>query len=182
MINLDWIILTVQQIVKRYGTRDPFLICTELGVLVKYIDFTKQKGLYLKFGRNRYIYIKDDLPLIWKTIICLHELGHDQLHWKLAGDAKHKDDVIFKLKHPIELEANYFTAEMKFKDSDILDLAYEGYTNDQIAMKTGTCTDLVSIKVELLKHKGHGLRSSEFDSNCLKTAEVGYDGTDYMPY
>ena len=170
----------MQKLIKRCGTRDPFLICAELKVIIKFVDFDNLMGMYKKIGRNRYIILKRDLIDIVKYIVCLHELGHDQLHWKLAENVLLRDIAIFR-NEPIELGANMFAAELKYKDDEILDLVYSGYTVDQIAMKTGAFSGLVGIKLDLLRHKGYPLKNIEYNPYFLKCAEGRYNETDYSP-
>ena len=182
MLNIDFIIMTVQKLIKRYGTRDPFRICEELGVIIRYEDFIDLKGMYRKFGRNRYILLNRNLVDFMLIVVCLHELGHDQLHWKLGENAVLRDSAIFR-NIPIELEANMYAAEVKFIDEEILDLVYSGFTTDQIAMQTGTCSDLVAIKLNLLKHKGYQLKNVDCNPYFLKQkcAEARFNETDYSP-
>ena len=118
MITIDFIISCVQALIKRYGTRNPFDICEELKVIVQYKDFDDLKGMYVKHGRNRYILLNRNLSDIVMYIVCLHELGHNQFHWKLAEDAPLRDSVLFR-RVPIELEANMFAAELKFTEYEL---------------------------------------------------------------
>lgn len=72
-------------LVQRYGTRDPFQIARELGITVLFCDgFGSLKGMYRVIKRNRYIFLNKDLDERMLRIVCAHELGHDQLHRKLA--------------------------------------------------------------------------------------------------
>ena len=180
MIPIDYIILLVQKLIKRYGTSDPFKICTELKVSFKFVDFDDLMGMYAVLGRNRYILLKQDLPEFVLYIVCLHELGHDQLHRELAKSAPLRDSALFR-RLPIEHEANIFTAEFKHSDEATMELVRSGYSVDQIAKATESFSDLVSIKLELLRHKGHELKNIEYNPNFLKFAEVGSYDTDYTP-
>ena len=180
MVTIDYIIACVQELIKRYGTRNPFELCEALKVIIKYEDFIELKGMYRKLGRNRYIMLKRDLIDCMLAIVCLHELGHDQLHRKLGENKSLRDSVIFG-REPIELEANMYAAEVKLIDDDIMELVYSGYTVDQIAMETKTCGDLVAIKLDIMKHKGYPLRDSEYNANFLRVAEAKFIEKDYSP-
>ena len=49
-------------LVNRYGTRDPFRIAHELGIEVLFCeDFGPLKGMYRLIKRNRFIFINKDL-------------------------------------------------------------------------------------------------------------------------
>lgn len=76
-------------LVKRYGTRDPFRIAKELGIIVldDCDNFGPLKGMYRIIKRNRFIFLNKDLSPEMKRIVCAHELGHDQLHRHLAASA-----------------------------------------------------------------------------------------------
>lgn len=68
-------------LVNRLGTRDPFRIAHELGIEVLFCeDFGPLKGMYRVIKRNRFIFINKDLSPRMQTIVCAHEIGHDQLH------------------------------------------------------------------------------------------------------
>ena len=72
-------------LVKRCGTRDPFRIARELGIEVLFCeDFGPLKGMYRVIKRNRFIFINKDLSPRMQTIVCAHEIGHDQLHRNMA--------------------------------------------------------------------------------------------------
>ena len=183
MINEETIISLVRDLIKRYGTRDPFKICVELGIIIMYRDFDDLKGMYKKIGRNRYIVINRNLNKYWQAIICLHELGHDRLHPELGEHAGIRDFEIFQLKEPTELEANMFAAELIYDDEEFLGYIYSGYTVDEIAKITCTCRDLVSIKVNLLRRKGKkNLRMAECDPYFLRSEGAGSDEEDYCAY
>lgn len=77
-------------LVNRLGTRDPFRIAHELGIEVLFCeDFGPLKGMYRVIKRNRFIFINKDLSPRMQTIVCAHEIGHDQLHRSMA-----KNDAI----------------------------------------------------------------------------------------
>ena len=82
--STDRIIRRADSLVRTTGTRDPERIAEELGILIKDVDFTQQKGVYKVILRNRFIFIKADLSDTMRRIVLLHEIGHDQLHRHLA--------------------------------------------------------------------------------------------------
>ena len=72
-------------LVRRYGTRDPFEIAKALGIEVLFCDnFGTLKGMYRVIKRNRFIFINQDLSEKMQRIVCAHEIGHDQLHRHFA--------------------------------------------------------------------------------------------------
>lgn len=81
-------------LVNRQGTRDPFRIAHELGIEVLFCeDFGPLKGMYRVIKCNRFIFINKDLSPRMQTIVCAHEIGHDQLHRSMA-----KNDAIQELQ------------------------------------------------------------------------------------
>lgn len=82
--STNTIITRADTIVREIGTRDPERIAKELGIVIKEVDFDRQKGVYKVIKRNRFIFIKSDLHEVMHRIVLLHEIGHDQLHRKQA--------------------------------------------------------------------------------------------------
>lgn len=78
------IVRKANHIVKQCGTRDPKKIADELGIVIRYYPFNVQRGAYKVIMRNRFMFVKKDLPPVMKNIVLLHELGHDALHRKEA--------------------------------------------------------------------------------------------------
>ena len=66
-------IVKANKLVKKYGTRNADRLANELGVIVKPLNFTKQKGVYKVIERNRFIFIKSDLDPVMQgqsQILC----------------------------------------------------------------------------------------------------------------
>ena len=178
---IDIIVPSAQKLIKRTGTRDPFKICTQLGIIVEFKDLGDLKGMYRKLYEYRYILINKFLDEYTQIVVCAHELGHDQLHRKLAEKRVLRDYAIIQMKKPIELEAHMHAAETLLDDNEILEYVYSGYTAEQIAMQTCTYTDFIGIKLELLRHKGYKINNIERNPYFLKCAEVKRDGSHYSP-
>ena len=51
--NTNTIITRADTIVREIGTRDPERIAKELGIVIKEVDFDRQKGVYKVIKRNR---------------------------------------------------------------------------------------------------------------------------------
>lgn len=72
---------TIQQLIKRFKTNNPFAIAEGLNILIRYADLDDGiRGFYYKTLRRRFIVINSGLSYEWQRIICAHELGHDRLH------------------------------------------------------------------------------------------------------
>ena len=124
--STDYIIKRANQTLKRAGSRQPERIAKALGITIMEAPFVKQKGVYKVIERNRYIFIKADLPPVTRNIVILHEIGHDVLHRKYA--AQFQEFNIFDMaNNRMEYEANLFASQISLPDDEILDYIYEGY-------------------------------------------------------
>ncbi len=74
MINIP---VRVKNIVKKWGTRDPFKLCKYLGIYVTFKDLGENtKGCYQKIKGKKTIIINSNLDDFSKKVVCAHELGH----------------------------------------------------------------------------------------------------------
>lgn len=72
---------TIQKLVRKFKTNDPFEIARGLNILVRYAEFDEgTRGLYYRKLRRRFIVIHNGLDEHWQRVVCAHELGHDRLH------------------------------------------------------------------------------------------------------
>jgi len=143
----------------------------------------KLQGMYNIVQNVCFISLSVRLDEHRKTIVCFHELGHHVFDKRLAADKGLKDFTIHNLKDPVELRASMLGAELRFRDEDILEMAYSGYTVKQIAMAAGACPDFVGIKLDLLRHKGYDLNITEYNhKNVFKVAEDWCGESDYFSY
>ena len=178
-MNLDRIILSSQKNIERAGTRDPFIIAREMGVMVRHKDLGSLMGMYKYYDKNnRYITINQYLPYCAQVVICHHEIGHDTHDQDIAKN-RIIQDIRINLNDPIELRANMYAVETQFDDNDILAFLEYGYTVEQIAMETGTYADYVAMKLEMLRYKGYKIKEFEYNPNFLRVAEGKQNGSDY---
>jgi len=154
---MDNIIRHADGLVRRFKTRNPFEIADNLNVLVRYGDFKHLKGFYKYICRNRFIAISSRSDETEQTIICSHELGHDQLHRNQAKAGLMSDYDIYNTIDVYELEANYFTAQLLIDSSAFLDCASKQYTYAQMAAELKVHEELVIIKGIILNRQGYNL-------------------------
>ena len=157
-------------LVQRYGTRDPFQIARELGITVLFCDgFGSLKGMYRVIKRNRYIFLNKDLDERMLRIVCSHELGHDQLHRKLAQTNSLHEFMLYDMTTKPEYEANIVAAEILIDSDELLDYIYTyRYSAEQIARAMDTDINLVALKIAHLTEIGYGLRPIEHRSDFLR--------------
>ena len=147
--STDNIIRRADALVRSTGTRDPERIAQALGIIVMDVNFEKQKGLYKVILRNRFIFIKSDLSEVMRRIVLLHEIGHDQLHRRLADEFQ--EFQIFDMRgNVMEYEANLFAAQIA------------------MAMAMASDINLVALKVSDLSRRGYTFRDVDHRSDFLK--------------
>lgn len=165
--STDNIIRRADALVRSTGTRDPERIAEALGIIVKDVNFEKQKGLYKVILRNRFIFIKSDLSEVMRRIVLLHEIGHDQLHRHLA-DVFQEFQIFDMSRNVMEYEANLFAAQIALPDEEILEYIRSGYDAAQIAMAMASDINLVALKVSELSRRGYAFRDVDHRSDFLK--------------
>lgn len=146
----------VDDLVRRFGTRDPFHLAKALGVTVMFrSDFKDLKGMYKVILRNRYIFLNGNLDPSMQWVVCAHELGHDLLHRRFLSSSMFKEFVLYDMKQKPEFEANVFAAELLLDDEVVVACFREGYDVFQVAGMLGVDVNLLLVKVhELFKRKG----------------------------
>jgi len=165
--NYDAIIQKADLIVKRLGTRKAEQIAGELGIKIIEMHSGKLKGSYIVIKRNRYIFIKDDLDEIMRSIVILHEIGHDLLHRKEVR--MFKEFSLFDMSRSrMEYEANLFAAHIMLPDEEMIEFIREGYSVDQIAAMMNSDINLVALKAADLSRRGYSFRPQEYSSKFLK--------------
>ena len=123
-------------LVRRCGTRDPFQIAKELGIIVldDCENFGRLKGMYRVIKKNRFIFLNKDLSPQTKRIVCAHEIGHDRLHRTLAKGDGLQEFVLYQMNSTPEYEANIVAADILLNSDEVLEYIYNrGYTSAQIA-------------------------------------------------
>lgn len=145
---MDFIQSKVDELYKKYGTRNPFTLARQLNIQIFYWDLpTEIKGFYQYEKRNRFIFINSELSLEEQLVVCAHELGHAVLHTKLNTPFM-RTNTLFSIDK-IEVQANTFAAYLLIPDESLFD-SYEQMTIYDIAT-------LYNVPVELVKLKFKGL-------------------------
>lgn len=157
------------ELVRRFGTRDPFAIAEGLGIHIYRAEFHRLKGMYRVIKRRRCIFINSGLDGETARIVCAHEIGHDRLHRDLAKGDGLQEFTLYDLSTRPEYEANLVAASILIPDDEILPYIYEyGYSAEQIARALSTDVNLLALKVTALKEEGHPLEPPPHDSRFLQ--------------
>ena len=115
MLNIP---LRVKNLMKKYGTKNPYTLCKILKIHIRYMDLGDVKGVYKKIVTNKFIIINENLSEFAQLIVLCHELGHALLH-DSSEIQSFKDCNLFpRVNNQIEIEANTFAAELLFDDND----------------------------------------------------------------
>lgn len=137
--------LTVDTIIKKHKTRDPFKLANLIGITVLYEHLGEYKGYYSNFYRHKIIHINKHLTKLEQKITCAHELGHAFLHTKSSTPFMRKN-TLFSIDK-LELEANKFSAYLLIDDTLIQSNHLE--TIDHISSFFEVPKELVCLKFKL---------------------------------
>ena len=158
-----------KDLVRRFGTRDPFTIAEGLGIHIYEADFDRLKGMYRIIQRRRCIFINRRLDEPTAHMVCAHEIGHDRLHRDFAKGDGLQEFTLYDTSVRTEYEANLVAAAILLSDEEVLSYVYEyGYDAEQIAHALSCDVNLVALKIQALREAGHPLREPDHDSTFLK--------------
>ncbi len=121
---------TVERLCRRHQTRDPMVICRELGILVLFEPLGSVRGYYSRSHRFRVIHINQDLEERQQRFTCCHELGHAILHPQ-ANTPFLRANTLFSINR-LEVEANRFAVCLLYPE-DYLRREFEGCSVMQLA-------------------------------------------------
>lgn len=115
-----------EKIIKRYCSRNPFDIVSQMNVILIKYPLHGVRGFYQYFQRNNLIYINENLSHHEQCFVCAHEIGHMVLHKK--SNAIFMDSRTFLSSSRYEREANRFAMDLLVADNVLeenLELNYE---------------------------------------------------------
>lgn len=142
----------VRSLVKKFKTRDPFIIAGELGIIVKYkylsIDFPK--GMFKKVLRRKFIIINMSRIVNESElrVVIAHELGHAIMHSSDSAFFLH--DHTFYSRGRFEKEANAFAAELLIDTYLIDELYIDNYSINQLALFYEVPIEFIKIKFNII--------------------------------
>lgn len=140
----------VNYVIKKYGTRDPFRIAKEKGILIMYEDLGSIQGYYTMRFRTKQIHINRNIPYHLQKFTAAHELGHAILHPNES--TPFLKNCTLQVVDKLEIEANKFAVELLIPDSDIAEYSDSSFTIEQIARIYGYTVELLKLKENL--HNG----------------------------
>lgn len=152
------------ELVREFGTRDPFVLAKEKGIIIKVIhDFVKQRGASAIIMRNKFIFLGNRQSPEMKRMVCGHELGHLLVHEPNYGkEAWVLNHELFDMRDELEYEANVFTANLLIDEEEMFQYLDEGFNLVATASALGINVNLLVLKlVEMNKHQGCNFRISD---------------------
>lgn len=131
---MTWIKESVQKLIRRYETNDPFELASLMKIHVVYWDLHHEiKGFYKYDKRNKYIVINNNLNEESQIFTGAHELGHAKLHPRVNTPFL-RERTLLSIDR-IEIEANKFAVELLLPDNAIYELEDVNMTLNEVASK-----------------------------------------------
>ena len=160
-----------EALVRRAGSRDPFVIADMLEIPVHHLDHPESDlpGLTAMVLNRPSIFINDSYfdRLIQKERhyteenakddirqVGGHELGHCCEHRDELKIAPIKEYEIFNVRTPMEAEANLFAAGILIDKGEMLELLNEEITILQVAAQMHVNVNLLIYRIEMLRKEG----------------------------
>lgn len=150
MRNFDKAISSAQRLVRKYKTRDPFVIAELLGIKIIFQpNFKNQKGAFTVLMGVPFIFINPHLSDHMQRIVCAHEIGHALLHRSLAkADSPLMEFEIMDMQTACEYEANVFASNFLLDEDEISEYLEQGCDVVFIARAMNTNINLLLMKLQ----------------------------------
>lgn len=142
---MGWIQRKVEDLYRRYKTRNPFTLAEILNIYIVYWDLPEDiNGFYQYEKRNRIIFINSNLKLEEQLVVCAHELAHALFHKNVNTPFMRQNTFLSVNK--IEIEANTFAANLLISDESLQDCQNDQMTLQDIASLHNVPVELVRLK------------------------------------
>ncbi len=128
------------QLIKKYGTNNPFKIASQKNIHVLFEPLGNILGYFSTYKRIRCIHINQGLDKSGQRFTCAHELGHVILHPKVNTPFLRRNTLVSIDR--IENEANQFAVELLMPDELILG----GMTIYEAAAASGVPQEVAHLK------------------------------------
>ena len=178
MISAVCIAQTVDDLVKRYGTRDPYALCGMMSVKIHRMDLEhKLKGFFFYCARQKNIVVDTGLNDVLERVLVAHELGHALLHQEISMMRGFQEMELMEERddQPEENEANLFAAELLLPDEEVLkSLSRMSFFESARALYVPAA--LLDYKLTMLKAKGYGMNVMDCHRSDFLKEDLGdYD-------
>lgn len=132
----------VNELMRKYGTNDPFVLCERLGIWVYIVPLGNVEGHYTYTKRKKVFFINENLNEVQREFCCAHELGHAILHAK--SNVYFNNSKTFLLQSKFKGQANLFASELLLDDNLLEN--YQGYNLETISNCTGIDIKYLKLK------------------------------------
>jgi len=140
-----WIKEIVEDLVKKYGTNNPYEIAAAKNIYVFEHNLHEEiLGFYKYIRKNKFIYLNSNLDDAGKFFTCAHELGHSELHPRLNTPFLRKNTLLSVDR--IEREAHRFAVEMLLPDHVLSEYSNTSLSIYQICEMYGIPRELSHLK------------------------------------
>lgn len=134
----------VDNIYKKYRTRNPYKIADDMDVIVHYMNLGQgTRGLCHHKKRIKQIFLHENLEEWEERFVLTHEIGHLVMHPN--HNAPFLQTTFFS-RSRYEIEANKFAAELIISDTDLR--GYRDYTISQIAGIYGLPVEIIKLRLK----------------------------------
>lgn len=153
----DYIYKKVEQLVKKYHTRDPIQLLEALHIIVGETSrYKKLKGYCFMSCQTVYVMLSSFLTEEEKRIVAAHELGHIVLHRSQLKMAPMSDNHLYNMLDNTEYQANLFAADLLIEDEKVEDLSKsEDMDYFSFCSTLYATPELMSFKLYSLMKRGH---------------------------
>ena len=159
-IYIDTISEKINALAQKYDTKDPFTLCDNLDIRIRYKDLgTALKAYYFYQSRIKNIVLNTRSGKIVQKTLCAHEVGHALLHGELAAMRGFQELEMFDMTSRNEYEANLFAAELLIDDNELLELLNDNEKSFfDVARELYVPAELLDFKFRILKNKGYHIK------------------------
>lgn len=138
-----------ESLVRKCGTRDPFRIAKELGMLVIRTPLKGIRGFYQYAKRCVIIYVDSELDEWTSRFVCAHEIGHALLH--RGFNRIFMDTHTYFAVNRQEIAADRFAVDLLYDDDDIRD--FLEHPIQLAADSMGVSIELATYRLQSVKIK-----------------------------
>lgn len=132
----------VNNLCKKYKTRNPYELADALNIIVQYGNkMGKVRGFYLYDSRIKLICLSNSLSEYIERFVLAHEIGHSVMH---PDSCTPFLQTTFWSVDRMEIEANKFAAELIIPDEEIME--HWEYTVDEWAMFYGLPRGIIELR------------------------------------
>lgn len=139
---------SVDELINKYKTRDPFEILRQKDISVEFNGNLKElKGFFTVVFEKKYVVINSNLSYIEQREVAAHELGHCYLHNHIAESESYREFMLYDMESKPEYEANLFASYLLVSDEEIKYAASLGYSEAQTAAFLNINEKLLKIRL-----------------------------------